>query len=85
MLEDRGITLRALTREVGTLDHAYLSRMLRGQLPLNVDQVRRISHQLGLPLDYFPEVREAEVIAAIRKKPKLRDELYFERVKRNRG
>ena len=75
------MTLRALAREVGTLDHAYLSRMLRGQLPPNVDHIRRIARALDLPVDYFPEVREAEVIAAIRKKPRLRDELYFERVR----
>ena len=85
LLDVRGMTLRALAREAGTLDHAYLSRMLSGQLPTNADQVRRIAEVLGLPQDYFPEVREAEVIKAIRRRPKLRDELYFERIKPSRS
>lgn len=85
LLEKQGITLRALARDIGGVDHAYLSRMIRGQVPVNVQHVRRIARTLGLPEDYFPEVREAEVVAAIRRKPKFRDELYFERVKRKRG
>jgi hypothetical protein len=30
--------------------------------------------------DTFAEVREAEVIAALRRRPRLRDEIYFERI-----
>lgn len=82
LLEERGVALRALARDIGGLDHAYLSRMVRGQLPVNVQHVRRIARHLGLPVDYFPEVREAEVIAALRRRPKLRDEIYFERIKK---
>jgi transcriptional regulator with XRE-family HTH domain len=82
LLEENGVTLRALAREVGGLDHAYLSRMVRGQVPVNVQHVRRIARILGLPEDYFPEVREAEVIAAVRRGPKLRDEIYFERIRK---
>jgi transcriptional regulator with XRE-family HTH domain len=84
LLKERGLTLRALAQGVGGLDHAYLSRMIRGQLPANVQHVRRIARHLGLPEDYFPEVREAEVFAAIRRRPRLRDEVYFERVKKRR-
>lgn len=84
LLEAQGLTLRALAREVGGLDHAYLSRMIRGQVPTNVEHVRRIARRLGLSDDYFPEVREAAVVAAIRDRPRLRDEVYFGRVKRVR-
>jgi len=82
LLTEREMTLRALAREVGGVDHAYLSRMLSGQVPVNVQHVRRIARNLGLPEDYFPEVREAEVIAALQRSPKLRDEIYFERIKK---
>ncbi len=82
LLKERGTSLRALAREMGGIDHAYLSRMIRGQLPVNVQHARRIARHLGLPEDYFPEVREAAVVDAIRRKPRLRDEFYFERVKR---
>jgi transcriptional regulator with XRE-family HTH domain len=82
LLKERGLTLRALARDVGGIDHAYLSRMLRGQLPVNVQHVRRIARALGLSEDYFPEVREAAVVDAVRRRPKLRDEIYFERVRR---
>jgi hypothetical protein len=76
------MTLRGLAREVGGLDHAYLSRMLRGRVPVKVEHVRRIARHLGLPEDYFPEVREAAVVDAVRHRPKLRDEIYFDHIKR---
>ena len=74
------MTLRGLAREVGGLDHSYLSRMLNRQTAVNVQHAERISLVLGLPANYFPEVREAKVIAAVRKSPRLRDSVYFERV-----
>jgi transcriptional regulator with XRE-family HTH domain len=80
ILEDRGITLRALARDVGGLDHAYLSRMLSGKTSVNVRHVEAISRYLRLPVDYFPEVREARTIQAVRKSGRLRDEIYFTRV-----
>jgi transcriptional regulator with XRE-family HTH domain len=81
ILTERSVTLRALAREVGGLDHAYLSRMLRGHVPVNVHHAQRIARHLGLPEDYFPEVREAAVVDAVRRRPKLRDEIYFGRIK----
>jgi hypothetical protein len=82
LLEARDLTLRALAREVGALDHGYLSRMLSGKAAVNVRHAERIARRLGLPPDYFPEVREARVVAAISKSPRLRDWIYFEKIKR---
>jgi transcriptional regulator with XRE-family HTH domain len=82
ILEKRGITLRALARDVGGLDHAYLSRMLSGKAQVNPGHAERVSRFLGLPADYFPEVREDRVVDAIRRSPRLRDEIYFKRVRR---
>jgi transcriptional regulator with XRE-family HTH domain len=77
LLKERRITLRALAREVGGFDHAYLSRMLAGKAAPNAEHLVRISTYLSLRPDYFPEVRTARLIQAIREDPKLRDELYF--------
>lgn len=84
ILEKRGMTLRALAREVGGLDHAYLSRMLSGKVQVNPGHAERVSRFLGLPPDYFPEVREERVVTAVRRSSRLRDEIYFERVRRSR-
>ena len=85
LLAARRLTLRGLAREVGGLDHAYLSRMISGSAPVNVDHVRRISQHLGLADDYFPEIREAEVVKAIRADPELRDEVYAKLTRRRRA
>ena len=76
LLEKRAITLRQLAREVGDFDHGYLSRMLSGKLPVNVRHAERIARHLGLPPDYFPEVREAAVLEAVRQDARLREEIY---------
>jgi hypothetical protein len=57
---------------------------MRGRTAVNPRHVERIALHLGLPYDYFPEVREAAVIAAIRSKPRLRDKIYFEHVRKRR-
>jgi hypothetical protein len=74
LLKKREITLRALAREVG-------SRMVSREAPVNVRHAERIAQHLGLQVDYFPEVREARVIEAVRKHPRLRDSIYFERLR----
>ena len=76
LLASRGLTQRALARELGGFDHAYLSRMLSGKAPPNSDHLARIATYLGLRADFFAEVREARLINAIRANPRLRDELY---------
>ena len=78
------MTLRALAREVGGVDHSYLSRMLNRKTAVNVHHAKRIARHLGLPADYFPEVREAAVIEAVRTSPRLRDAVYFERVQKRK-
>jgi transcriptional regulator with XRE-family HTH domain len=77
LLAERRLTLRALAREVGGFDHAYLSRMLAGKAAPNAEHLARISMYLGLRPDYFPEVRTARLIEAIRDDPRLRDDMYF--------
>jgi transcriptional regulator with XRE-family HTH domain len=85
LLDEKGLTLRALAREVGGIDHSYLSRMLYRRTAVNVRHAERIARALGLPPDYFPEVREAAVVEAVRKNPRLRDSIYFDQiVKRSR-
>ena len=80
LLKQRKLTLRAIARDVGGVDHAYLSRMINGKTPVNAGHAQRIARHLGLPADYFPEVREAAVINAVHSRPRLRDEIYFERL-----
>ena len=75
----KGTYIRSLARDIGGLDHAYLSRMVRGQVPVNAAHASRIARHLGLPEDYFAEVREAKVIQMIRRNPRLRDQIYFDR------
>ena len=84
LLKDRNETLRALARAIGGVDHSYLSRMVNHQAAVNPQHAERIARHFGLPHDYFPEVREAAVIAAIRARPRLRDEVYFDRVRKRR-
>lgn len=84
ILNERGMSIRALARKVGVTD-SHLSRALRGvnYKRASPELVRRVSEALGLPPDYFPEVREAVVVAAVREDRKLRNELY-DRLSRRR-
>jgi hypothetical protein len=61
LLRERKETLRALARVVSGVDHSYLSTMVGGKTSVNAFHVERIALYLGLPHDYFPEVREAAV------------------------
>ena len=76
LLAERGVTLRALAEAVGGFDHAYLSRLLSGSRAVNAVHAARIAVHLGLPADYFPEVREARVVDAITADGELRDRVY---------
>jgi transcriptional regulator with XRE-family HTH domain len=77
LLRERGWSQRHLSAVVG-VDPAYISRAVgaperRAPSP---ELARRVAVALGLPTDYFPEYREAEVIAAVRRDPQLRERLY---------
>lgn len=77
LLLERGLSLRALAREIGIND-SHLSRVVRraDYKAASPELTRRIAVALGLPPDYFPEYREAVVIGRIKNDPKLRDSLY---------
>jgi len=79
LLGDRGLSLRAAARLAG-VGPGHLSRALRGadgKTP-GPQLIERLAVALGLPEDYFPEVREARVLSAVRADAALRDRLYFE-------
>ena len=71
------MSLRALADAVG-VSNPHLSRVVRhaNYKRANPDLMKRISKALGLPPDYFSEVREAAVVQRVQSDPKLRDELY---------
>lgn len=77
MLAERGMSLRQLAAELG-MDHAHLSRALRGvqgKRPSR-DLVIRIAATLDVPPAFFAEEREAVVIERVRSDPSFRDWLY---------
>ena len=77
LLHERGLSLRALARAIGIND-SHLSRVVRraDYKAASAELTRRIAVELGLPPDYFPDVREAAVISVIKTDPDLRDRLY---------
>jgi transcriptional regulator with XRE-family HTH domain len=77
LLRERGWSQRRLAAAVG-VDPAHISRTL-GRSPRREPSgllAGRVAIALDLPPDYFPEYREAEVIAAVRRNPRLRERLY---------
>lgn len=87
LLAQREMSLRALARQVGVTD-AHLSRVLRrvGYKTPSGELAGRVAEALGLPIDYFPEYREAFVIDQIKRDSRLRDQLYDRlRTQRPRG
>jgi transcriptional regulator with XRE-family HTH domain len=77
LLRERGMSLRALAATIGISD-SHLSRVLRRadyKTP-SPDLTRRVALALGLPPDYFLELREAYVLEQVRSDPELRNDLY---------
>jgi transcriptional regulator with XRE-family HTH domain len=56
LMAERSLTVRAVERATG-VDNAFISRMMRGKKAISVAALGRISEGLGLPPDYFVEVR----------------------------
>jgi transcriptional regulator with XRE-family HTH domain len=83
LLEAKGMSLREIARAID-VNHTVLVRMLDGTRPPTPRRVAEISEHLGLPFDYFPEVRVAAVTEAIARHPRLRDEIYFNQLTRKR-
>ena len=79
LFEENGWTQKGVAIEVG-IDPSFFSKALRQKdyKRLNADWIAGISEMADLPRDYFPEVREAAVVDAIRSDPKLRDRLFDE-------
>jgi transcriptional regulator with XRE-family HTH domain len=77
LLQERGLSLRALARQVG-VSNSHLSRVLRraNYKTPSPQLTHRVAKVFGLPADYFPEFREAFVIEHIRSDPQLRNTLY---------
>jgi transcriptional regulator with XRE-family HTH domain len=72
------MSLRALAREVGVSD-AHLSRVIRGvgyRTGPSTQLAGRVARALGLPVHYFREYREGAVIEAVKRDPRLREELF---------
>ena len=79
LLEERGYSLRRLAREAG-VDPSHLSRVLRqtGYKTPSGELTGKVAEALGLPSDYFPEYRQAVVLARVRTDTALRERLYAE-------
>lgn len=77
LLAEQGLPITALAKAVA-VSSSHLSRALRGRdyKAAGPELARDVAVALGKPPDYFPETREAEVIARIRSDAALRDELY---------
>jgi transcriptional regulator with XRE-family HTH domain len=75
LLQAREWSQRRLAAAVG-VDPAYICRAVAGSSRPSPELTGRVAIALGLPLDYFPEYREAEVIAAVRRDPQLRERFY---------
>ena len=78
LLRERDLSLRALAREVRVSD-AHLSRLLRGvgyrSVP-SAELARRIAGALGLPSDYFKEVRQHYILDKVRADAEVCNSVY---------
>jgi transcriptional regulator with XRE-family HTH domain len=86
LLEQRGLSLRALARLVGVGDD-HLSRVLRGARAKRAtgELTRRVAVALELPEDYFPEARIAFIVEYLDKHPILRDRVYDQLHKKHKS
>lgn len=77
LLASRGLSQRKLAQLID-VNPSHLSRALRGadRARPSVALIRRVARALDLPAGYFPELREAALIEALKRDPSLRDKLY---------
>src|SRR5437588_9628689 len=77
LLKQRGWSVRHLA-EKAKISQPHLSRIISGERKGNVkpETVLAVTRTLGLPDDYFPEIRESRVISAIKGNPSLREKIY---------
>jgi len=77
LLKEQGFSVQSFALAIG-VSQSHLSRVLRQvdyKTP-SLSLMTKACEALGLPPDYFPDAREAAVIAAIKADPDLRDRLY---------
>lgn len=75
VLEERGMSARELARRVG-VDQSYLSLVVGGRRAPSRKLMAAVSTELGLPLDYFREAREAIVLERIKTDSRMLDRVY---------
>jgi transcriptional regulator with XRE-family HTH domain len=78
VLAERGMSQRALAELVG-VQQSHLSRLARGvdsRKRPSVELAQKIAAVLGLPPDFFREVREAAVIERLRADARLLNRVY---------
>lgn len=78
-LAEHGWSESEAARRIG-LDRSFFHKALHSQdyKRLAPEHIAALSEAAGLPRDYFPEVREAAVLEAVRADPELRDRLFEE-------
>lgn len=77
LLKEQSLSVQSFALAIG-VSQSHLSRVLRQvdyKTP-SLSLITKASEALGLPPDYFPDVREAAVISAIKTDSDLRDRLY---------
>ena len=84
LLDEAGMSSRALGRAIN-IDQAHISRVMNGLMPASRELAARVAKHFGLPIDHFPDYREAAAIEAIRDDPALRDRVYRNLKRGGRG
>lgn len=77
LLKEQGLSTRKFAEILG-VNPSHLSRVLRHvdyKTP-SLSLMARAAEALGLPPDYFPDVRQAAVMSAIEADSDLRDRIY---------
>lgn len=78
LLRERGLSIRGLSAQVG-IQHSHLSRLLRQKdfkRTPSPDLIEAVSAALDLPEGYFPEAREAYVMARLKEDRRMLNTLY---------